>query len=55
MTPWPGLKKLLNGDAPQGEAAPRAPAGVTAGKPLPEDAIAIVPVRNIVLDRKSVV
>jgi ATP-dependent Lon protease len=49
MTPWPGLKKLLGGDAPQGEAAPRAPAGVAAGKPLPEDAIALVPVRNIVL------
>jgi ATP-dependent Lon protease len=49
MTTWPGLKKLLNGDAPQGAAAPRAPAGVAAGKPLPEDAIAIVPVRNIVL------
>jgi ATP-dependent Lon protease len=49
MMPWPGLKKLLGGDEPQGAAAPRAPTGVVSGKPLPDDAIALVPVRNIVL------
>jgi ATP-dependent Lon protease len=49
MMPRPGTNKLLGGDAPQGEAVPRASADVASGKPLPEDAIAIVPVRNIVL------
>ena len=49
MMPWPGMKKLLGGDALQGEAVPRAPADVASGKALPEDAIALVPVRNIVL------
>ncbi len=49
MTPWPGLNKLLGGDAPQGAAVPRAGGGESPGKPLPEDAIALVPVRNIVL------
>jgi ATP-dependent Lon protease len=49
MTRWPGLKKLLGSDAPQGTAVPRAQGGEGAGKPLPEDAIALVPVRNIVL------
>jgi ATP-dependent Lon protease len=49
MMPWPGLKKLLGGDEPPGAAAPRAPTGVVSGKPLPDDAIALVPVRNIVL------
>jgi len=49
MTPWPRLNKLLGNDAAQADAAPRAPAAPAAGKPLPEDAIALVPVRNIVL------
>jgi len=49
MTPWPGLKKLLGSDAPQGKVAPRADLGESTGKPLPANAIALVPVRNIVL------
>ena len=49
MMPWPGLNRLLGGDAPLGEAAPKAPADVTATKPLPDDAIALVPMRNVVL------
>jgi len=49
MTPWPRMNKLLGSDAPPANAAPRAPAAPAAGKPLPEDAIALVPVRNIVL------
>jgi ATP-dependent Lon protease len=49
MMPWPGLNRLLGGDAPRGEAAPKAPADVTATKPLPVDAIALVPMRNVVL------
>ncbi|MGW8270900.1 MAG: LON peptidase substrate-binding domain-containing protein, partial [Burkholderiales bacterium] len=49
MTPWPRLNKLLGGDAAQADAAPRAPVAPAAAKPLPEDAIALVPVRNIVL------
>jgi len=49
MTPWSAAKKLLGGEVPQGAAVPRAGAGESPGKPLPEDAIALVPVRNIVL------
>ncbi len=49
MTPWPGSRKLLGGDVPQGAVVPRAGAGERPGKPLPEDAIALVPVRSIVL------
>ncbi|MDX1374599.1 MAG: endopeptidase La [Burkholderiales bacterium] len=49
MTPWPGLKKLLGGDAPQDAPRPRTGGGESATKPLPADAIALVPVRNIVL------
>jgi ATP-dependent Lon protease len=49
MTPWPRLKRLLGSDAAQADAAPRAPVAPAAAKPLPEDAIALVPVRNIVL------
>ncbi|HSH08180.1 MAG TPA: endopeptidase La [Burkholderiales bacterium] len=49
MTPWPGSRKLLGRDVPQGAVVPRAGAGERPGKPLPEDAIALVPVRSIVL------
>jgi len=49
MMPLPGRTRLLGGDAPQGEVMPKGPAGTALAKPIPEDAIALVPVRNIVL------
>jgi ATP-dependent Lon protease len=49
MMPWPGLKKLLGGDAPEGAAVPRASGRESPVKPLPDGAIALVPVRNMVL------
>jgi ATP-dependent Lon protease len=49
MMPLPGRTRLLGGDAPQGVVVPKAPAATALAKPVPEDAIALVPVRNIVL------